>query len=166
MKTLWNKQTGKPELFESVDAREVMALSPDLYSETDPKDGDPKDPDKDGLEGAPQNVANIENEFRREPVGDNPPAKERDQTIIRNPVTDEPRMAMPRGADARSPVMASAIAAGREPVTRAEAVQASKAEAEGEAKSGEPQPTAEGEAQPAPADDATRGFKAISRKKP
>lgn len=93
MKTIWNKQTGEPAEYESVDAREILANSPDLYTDVDPDGGDPKDPDGDGFEGAPQNVASVENEFRREPVGDDPPAAEREEVIIRNPVTDTPRMA-------------------------------------------------------------------------
>jgi hypothetical protein len=92
MKTIWNKQTGEAAEYEGVDAREILANS-DLYTDVDPNGGNAKDPDGDGFEGAPQNVANVENEFRREPVGDNPPAKERDEAIIRNPVTDQPKMA-------------------------------------------------------------------------
>ncbi len=107
MKTLWNKKTGEAREYESVDAREIMTASPDVYTDVNPK-GSPKDPDGDGVEGAPQNVANVENEFRREPVGDNPPAQERDEVIIRNPVTDTPRMAPPAtglvGDGARSSV--------------------------------------------------------------
>lgn len=99
MKTIWNKQTGEAKAYEAVDAREILANSPDIYTDQDPKGGDPKDPDKDGFEGAPQNVANVENEFRREPVGDDPPAKERDEVIIRNPVTDQPVMAEPAAHD-------------------------------------------------------------------
>jgi hypothetical protein len=94
MKTIWNKETGEAREYEGVDAREILANSPELYTDVDPKGGNPKDLDGDG-EGTPQNVANVENEFRREPVGDNPPAKERDEVIIRNPVTDQPRMAEP-----------------------------------------------------------------------
>jgi hypothetical protein len=95
MQTIWNKKTGEAREYEGVDAREILANSPDLYTDVNPKGGNPKDPDGDGFEGAPQNVANVENEFRREPVGSNPPAKERDQAIIRNPVSDQPRMAPP-----------------------------------------------------------------------
>lgn len=99
-KIIWNKQTGEAHEYEGVDAREILENSPGIYTDVDPN-GDPKDPDGDGFEGAPQNVANVENEFRREPVGDNPPAKERDEVIIRNPVTDTPRMAEPaKEADA------------------------------------------------------------------
>lgn len=94
MKTLYDKKSGQARSYEAVDAREILASSPDLYTDIPPK-GSARDPDGDGREGAPQNVASVENEFRREPVGDDPPAKERDQTIIRNPVTDRPRMADP-----------------------------------------------------------------------
>lgn len=93
MKTIWNKQTGESAEYESVDAREILNNSPDIYTDTDPKGADPADPDGDGFEGGPQNVANVENEFRREPVGDDVPAAERDVAIIRNPVTDQPKMA-------------------------------------------------------------------------
>jgi hypothetical protein len=93
MKTIWNKQTGESAEHESVDAREILANSPDIYTDVDPSGADPKDPDGDGFEGGPQNVANVENEFRREPVGDDVPAPERDVAIIRNPVTDQPKMA-------------------------------------------------------------------------
>lgn len=92
--TIWNKQTGEAFEYEGVDAREILDQSPDIYTDVNPN-GDAKDPDGDGFEGAPQNVANVENEFRREPVGSNPPAQERDEVIIRNPVTDTPRMAEP-----------------------------------------------------------------------
>lgn len=97
-KVLWNKKTGQAKEYEGVDAREILERSPELYTDVDPnapKKGAKNDPDGDGFEGAPQNVATVENEFRREPVGDNPPAKERDEVIIRNPVTDTPRMAEP-----------------------------------------------------------------------
>lgn len=99
MKTLWNKQTGEAREYEGVDAREILEQSPEIYTDVDPNGADPKDPDGDGFEGAPQNVANVENEFRREPVGDDPPAKERDEVIIRNPVTDTPVMAEPAAQD-------------------------------------------------------------------
>lgn len=103
-KVIWNKQTGEAAEYEGVDAREILACSPDIYTDVNPH-GDAKDPDGDGFEGAPQNVANVENEFRREPVGDNPPAQERDEVIIRNPVTDTPKMAEPakepEGEDAK-----------------------------------------------------------------
>jgi hypothetical protein len=93
MKTIWNKQTGESAEYESVDAREILNNSPDIYTDADPKGADPADPDGDGFEGGPQNVANVENEFRREPVGDDVPEAERDVAIIRNPVTDQPKMA-------------------------------------------------------------------------
>lgn len=95
MKTIWNKETGEARAYESVDAREILANS-DVYTDQNPNP--PKDPDGDGKEGAPQNVASVENEFRREPVGDNPPGKEREGVIIRNPVTDQPLMAVPATA--------------------------------------------------------------------
>lgn len=100
MKTIWNKQTGEAREYESVDAREILKHS-DVYTDHNPRGGDPKDPDGDGIKGAPQNEASVQDEFRREPVGDDPPAKERDQVIIRNPVTDQPRMA-PRAEDDRA----------------------------------------------------------------
>jgi hypothetical protein len=101
MKTIWNKQTGEAREYEAVDAREILAKSPDIYTDQNPK-GDAKDPDGDGYKGSPQNVANVENEFRREPVGDNPPAKPRDEAVIRNPVTDQPKMAETAGKDDKS----------------------------------------------------------------
>jgi hypothetical protein len=108
MKTIWNKQTGEAAEYESVDAREILANSPDLYTDVDPGGADPVDPDGDGFEGAPQNVANVENEFRREPVGDDPPAKEREEVIIRNPVTDTPRMAPAADGDDEATAKAKA----------------------------------------------------------
>lgn len=103
MKTIWDKKTGEPREVEAIDAREILANSPDLYTDVDPNPFKvSNDPDKDGVEGAPQNVANVENEFRREPVGDDPPAKDRDETIIRNPVTDRPRIAPLAGEGVRS----------------------------------------------------------------
>lgn len=99
-KVLWNKETGEAREYEGVDAREILAASPDLYTDEDPSGAKGKnDPDGDGFQGAPQNVASVEGEFRREPVGDDPPAKERDEVIIRNPVTDTPRMAEPADED-------------------------------------------------------------------
>lgn len=93
-KVLWNKQTGEAREYEGVDAREILAASPDLYTDEAPNAAKGKnDPDGDGFEGAPQNVASVEKEFRREPVGDDPPAPERDVAIIRNPVTDTPQVA-------------------------------------------------------------------------
>lgn len=94
-KVIWNKETGEAREYEGVDAREILATSPDIYTDVDPAAGKKgkNDPDGDGFEGAPQNVANVENEFRREPVGADPVAKERDEVIVRNPVTDTPRMA-------------------------------------------------------------------------
>lgn len=97
MKTIWNKQTGVARDYESVDAREIMKNS-DVYTDQNPNPGDPKDPDRDGVKAGPQNVATVENEFRREPVGDDVPGPEREGVIIRNPVTDQPRMA-PRADD-------------------------------------------------------------------
>lgn len=106
MKTIWNKKTGEPREYEAVDAREILTNSPDLYTDVDPnakKSTKGMDPDGDGREGHPQNVANVENEFRREAVGDDPPpAEERTETIIRNPVTDRPRMADSAGEGVRS----------------------------------------------------------------
>lgn len=118
MKMLWNKETGEAREYEAVDAREMVKNSPDLYTDQNPNPGN--DPDGDGKEGAPQNVASVENEFRREPVGDDPPVKERDQVIIRNPVTDRPRMAPVAGttdADRRA----------KDDATRAEADRAARA---------------------------------------
>ncbi|MFA7308195.1 MAG: hypothetical protein WC026_16155 [Hyphomicrobium sp.] len=39
MKTIWNKQTGEPREYESVDAREILANSPELYTDKDPSGG-------------------------------------------------------------------------------------------------------------------------------
>lgn len=106
MKTIWNKQTGVASSYEGVDAREILANSPDIYTDVDPNGA--KDPDGDGFEGGPQNVANVENEFRREPVGNDVPAKERDEAIIRNPVTDQPVMAPAADADSEEQRKATA----------------------------------------------------------
>lgn len=76
MKTLWHKKTGEARQFESVDAREILVTS-DEYTEVNP-------------EGQPVPVASVENEFRREPVGDDAPEKPRDQDVVRNPTGDAP----------------------------------------------------------------------------
>lgn len=103
-KVIYNKKTGEALEYEGVDAREILKNSPDLYTDVNPKGASKKDPDGDGLEGEPVNVANVENEFRREPVGDDPVEKPRDQAIIRNPVTEDPRMAPPADkADDKKP---------------------------------------------------------------
>lgn len=111
-KVLWNKQTGEAAEYDGVDAREILATSPDLYTDVDPNARKKGDPDGDGYDGAPQNVANVENEFRREPVGDNPPATERDQVVIRNPVSDVPKMA-PAPGEANATVGGVAASAAR-----------------------------------------------------
>lgn len=128
MKTIWNKQTGEAKEYESVDAREILANSPDLYTDFDPKEADPKDPDGDGFEGGPQNVANVENEFRREPVGDDVPGKERDVAVIRNPITDQPRMAAPAdGDDAETAAAKAALKAKLDDMTVPQLVEHAKA---------------------------------------
>jgi hypothetical protein len=129
---LWNKDTGEASEYEGVDAREILARSPDLYSTEAPakkRSRVKNDPDGDGIEGAPQNVANVENEFRREPVGTNPPAQERDEVVIRNPVTDNPRMADPAGGDPNAGVVAQSTAANLEQSAKAAKDDASKGEA-------------------------------------
>lgn len=98
--TIYDKKTGEALEYEGVDAREILERSPDLYTAEVPG-AKAKDPDGDGFEGAPQNVANVENEFRREPVGANPPEAPREEVIIRNPVTDTPRMAEPADSAAK-----------------------------------------------------------------
>lgn len=39
MKTIWNKHTGVAKQYDDVDAREILANSPDLYTDVDPNDG-------------------------------------------------------------------------------------------------------------------------------
>lgn len=58
MKTIWNKQTGVASSYEGVDAREILANSPDIYTDVDPNGA--KDPDGDGFEGGPQRKATAE----------------------------------------------------------------------------------------------------------
>lgn len=83
---------------ESVDAREMLKHNPDLYSDQAPE-GEEKEEkdeaDKTYEDRPPVNIDTVESEFRREPVGDDNPGPERDVTVIRNPVTEKPRMAMP-----------------------------------------------------------------------
>ena len=97
MKVLYEKSTGKPREYEAVDAREILKNSPDLYTDANPNP--PDDPDGDGFKGAPVNEGTVQDEFRREPVGDDPPEATREQVIIRNPVTDRPRMADPAAGE-------------------------------------------------------------------
>lgn len=91
MKMIWNKETGEARGYETVDAREILKNS-DLYTDVDPNE-DKKSGEEQPLH--PVNVANVENEFRREPVGMDNPEKPREQPIIRNAVTDRPRMVDP-----------------------------------------------------------------------
>ena len=83
MKTLWMKQTGEARQYDAVDAKEILRNSPDLYTDIDPNPPNAEEV-ATTLAAAPQDVANVENEYRREPVGDNPPEAPRDQPIIRN----------------------------------------------------------------------------------
>ena len=69
---------------DSVDAREILASAPELYT-----DVDPNAPSEEV--SAQPNVSEVENEYRREPVGDNPPEAPRQRTIIRN-ATGAPRI--------------------------------------------------------------------------
>jgi|GEM_PF-5200935 len=101
MKVIWNKETGEAHSYESVDAREILKNS-DVYTDQDPN----PEKDKDGKIVGPQNVANVENEFRREPVGDDVPGSDRVGVIIRNPVTDQPLMA-PRAVSQPTPAPAA-----------------------------------------------------------
>lgn len=117
MKTLWNKETGEKREYEAVNAKEILQHSPDLYTDVDPdppkkdKDGNLVDKDGNPVGTGPQNVANVENEFRREPVGDDVPGPEREGVIIRNPVSDQPRMA-PRAEEGAAAAVAADVARG------------------------------------------------------
>lgn len=48
MKMLWNRETGESRAYEHVDAREILKVSPDLYTDKDPKGV--------AIEAAPQNA--------------------------------------------------------------------------------------------------------------
>jgi hypothetical protein len=87
-----DKKTGEVTEREMVDAREILARSGDLYELVE-------------LETGPQNVNMLE-EFKREPVGaDVPrPRTDEDEVVkIRNPISDQPRMAMPPGVESTNP---------------------------------------------------------------
>lgn len=84
MKTLWDKNSGEPRIVESVDAREIMKHHGDQFTDVNPNGGEPQDG------SLPVPVQNVENEFRREPVGDDTPEKLREQAIIRNPIDGAP----------------------------------------------------------------------------
>lgn len=88
MKTLWLKETGEPKEFEAVDAREILAKS-DQYTDVNPNPSD-------SVAAVP--VANVENEFRREPVGADTPEVPREQPIIRNAVDGASHVPPPPGA--------------------------------------------------------------------
>lgn len=88
MKTLWLKETGEPKQFEAVDAREIMIKS-DQYTDVDP---DPSD----SVAAVP--AANVEQPFRREPVGDETPENPRQQPVIRNAPDGGSHVPPPPGA--------------------------------------------------------------------
>jgi hypothetical protein len=83
LRTIWNRQTGEPMVRDTVDAREILERSPDLYTDVDPSaEADPI---------VPANVSAMD-EYRREPVGENPSEPVRTVSILRN-ATGTPRPA-------------------------------------------------------------------------
>lgn len=85
--------TGEVTQREVVDAREILAMRD--------KNGKARYEQVPINEG-PQNVEHVVEEFKREPVGANVPkphTDEDDVVKIRNPVSDQPRMAMPAGVN-------------------------------------------------------------------
>ncbi len=87
-----DKETGEVTQREMVDAREILARSGDRYELVPTESG-------------PQNVNMLE-EFKREPVGADVPRERTDEdeiVKIRNPVSDQPRMAMPAGVEQTNP---------------------------------------------------------------
>ena len=81
--TIWNKQTGEAMVRDTVDAREILASAPELYTDVDPNPAP--------APIVPPNVSAAE-EFRREPIGEQTPAPERVGSILRN-ATGTPRPA-------------------------------------------------------------------------
>lgn len=82
-----DKKTGEVTEREMVDAREILANSSDRYEQVPITEG-------------PQNVEHMVEEFKREPVGADVPKPKTDEDDImkiRNPVSDQPRMALPPG---------------------------------------------------------------------
>lgn len=72
---LWTKATGEYADHDSVDAREILERSPELYTDVDPNPA--------AGPAVPENVSATE-EFRREPVSGNPTEPERTASILRN----------------------------------------------------------------------------------
>lgn len=92
--TIRDKKTGEVTQREVVDAREILANLSDRYEQVVEKDG-----------SGPQ-IMNMQDEFERNPVGANVPKKltDEDEVVrIRNPVSDQPRMAMPPGVSRTNP---------------------------------------------------------------
>ena len=82
--SLWNTETGEELVYETVDAKEVLRSNPGLYTKVSPYPP---------LPPLPRNVVDDEFEYRREPVGENPPERPsiREVAVIRNG-TGAPRL--------------------------------------------------------------------------
>lgn len=96
-----DKETGEITQREVVDAREILAMNSERYELV------PTEP------GGPQNMEHTVEEFRRHPVGANVPKERTDEddvVKIRNPITDQPRMAMPPGVTPTNPELRGAVA--------------------------------------------------------
>lgn len=99
-----DKETGEVTQREVVDAREILARNGDRYEQVGHEENEKGD--------QPQNV-NMMEEFAREPVGANVPKPKTDEdeiVKIRNPVSDQPRMAMPPGVHPTNPDLRPAMA--------------------------------------------------------
>jgi hypothetical protein len=83
LRTIWNRQTGEPMRRDTVDAREILATEGSLYSDVDPN------PSSEQI----LRPVSAADEFRREPVGENPPEApiDREHPVIRNQ-TGAPRL--------------------------------------------------------------------------
>ena len=64
IKTIWHRQTGVALHYDTVDAREILASAPELYTDVNPH------PPAEAGPLLPQNVSAAD-EYRREPVGEN-----------------------------------------------------------------------------------------------
>jgi hypothetical protein len=82
--TLWDRQTGEAMVRDSVDAREILARAPELYTD--------QNPNPSATPAVPENVSAAD-EYRREPVSWNTPEAPRAETILRN-ATGAPRPAL------------------------------------------------------------------------
>jgi hypothetical protein len=89
--TIWHKPSGAAIECDTVDAREMLARAPELYTSVNPNA-----PAAEPI--VPPNVSEVESEYKREPVSGNPSGAPRVQTIVRN-ATGAPRLGSPTPDD-------------------------------------------------------------------